>query len=97
MLKCSDGSYYTGITVDVGRRLHQHNEGKGSKYVRSRLPALLVSFASVSTRKGDALSAEYKFKQLSRKQKELFVKEGLEKFVAQFFEEKNRNKFSCLH
>lgn len=42
MLQCRDGSLYTGIAVDVQKRLLQHLTGKGSRYVRSRLPATLV-------------------------------------------------------
>ena len=38
MLECADGSLYTGWTKEIGKRLAQHNAGKGSKYVRSRLP-----------------------------------------------------------
>lgn len=43
LLKCSDGTYYTGVTNDVGRRVDQHNAGKGAKYTRGRRPVKLVS------------------------------------------------------
>ena len=42
MLRCADGSLYTGIARDVERRAEVHNSGKGAKYTRSRLPAVLV-------------------------------------------------------
>ena len=42
MLRCRDGSLYTGSTVDVARRVAVHNSGKGAKYTRSRLPVELV-------------------------------------------------------
>ena len=42
LLRCADGSLYTGITNDVPRRLKQHNAGTASRYTRSRLPAVMV-------------------------------------------------------
>ncbi|HHT51258.1 MAG TPA: GIY-YIG nuclease family protein [Eubacteriaceae bacterium] len=42
ILKCSDGTYYTGWTMDLSKRLKTHNMGKGAKYTRSRLPVSLV-------------------------------------------------------
>ena len=42
ILECADGSYYTGSTTDLGRRLQEHNRGKGSKYTRGRRPVRLV-------------------------------------------------------
>ncbi len=42
IVRCSDGSLYTGITNDLVRRIEKHNAGKGAKYTRSRLPVTLV-------------------------------------------------------
>ena len=42
VLECRDGSYYTGYTTDVKRRLVAHNSGKGAKYTRARLPVKLI-------------------------------------------------------
>ena len=42
MLRCKDGSLYTGITVDIEKRVAVHNSGKGAKYTRSKLPVVLV-------------------------------------------------------
>jgi len=42
ILRCRDGSLYTGITNDIGKRLEAHNTGKGAKYTRSRAPVELV-------------------------------------------------------
>lgn len=42
LLECADGTFYTGITNDVERRLSRHNEGRGSKYTRGRLPVKVV-------------------------------------------------------
>ena len=42
MLKCSDGTYYTGWTNDLDRRIETHNKGNGGKYTRSRRPVELI-------------------------------------------------------
>ena len=84
VLQCSDGSFYTGITKDVLRRLSEHNSGKGYKYVRSRRPAKVLCSAEVSHSVGEARSLEMKFKRLSRKAKEEFLAAGLDSFVELF-------------
>ncbi|MCU9615304.1 GIY-YIG nuclease family protein [Caldibacillus lycopersici] len=73
VLECKDGSYYGGYTVDLEKRLQAHNSGTGAKYTRGRGPVKLVYHETFST-KGDALRAEYRFKQLPRKKKEEFLK-----------------------
>lgn len=73
VLSCKDGSLYAGYTVNIERRVQQHNEGKGAKYTRGRGPVKLI-YTQEFDSKGDALRAEYKFKQLDRKQKEEFIK-----------------------
>lgn len=50
MLECADGTYYTGVTNDVERRVDQHNAGKGAKYTRGRRPVMLVSTVSCDGR-----------------------------------------------
>lgn len=65
MLRCADGSYYCGISSDVHKRVDVHNSGKGSKYVRSRLPAILV-YVEECGRKSDALRRERIIKKMSR-------------------------------
>ena len=63
-----DNSYYTGITTDVNKRIEVHNNGKGSKYCRSRLPVVLkVSFEAEDRSK--ASKEEYRIKQLTKEQK----------------------------
>lgn len=65
VLECADGTLYTGIALDPDKRLREHNEGRGSKYVRSRLPArMLVQWKYFS--QGDALRAEHSFKTMKR-------------------------------
>ena len=68
ILKCADGSLYTGWTNDLKQRLKTHNQGRGAKYTRARLPVELVYFETLETR-GDALSREAQIKKLSRKAK----------------------------
>ncbi len=72
ILRLSDGSLYTGITKDVERRIEQHEEGKGSKYVRSRLPCNLVYIEEMENR-SEALRREAEIKKWSKKKKEELV------------------------
>ena len=69
ILECSDGTLYTGWTVDLQKRLKAHNAGKASKYTRARLPVRIVYQENFPSRK-EALQREYEIKQLSRKEKE---------------------------
>jgi len=68
IVRCSDGTLYTGITSDVERRIREHNERKASKYTRARVPVALV-FLERSGGKGDALRREIQIKGLSRRSK----------------------------
>src|SRR5882672_6151344 len=72
VLRCGDGSLYTGIAKDVMARLTQHNKGKGAAYTRTHLPVQLVYQESKFTRSG-ALIREAKLKRLPRPKKELLV------------------------
>ncbi|MBN8204115.1 GIY-YIG nuclease family protein [Bacillus sp. NTK034] len=72
VLHCRDGSLYAGYTNDLEKRVKAHNEGKGAKYTRGRGPVDLVFFRSFSE-KGEAMRAEYEFKQWPRKKKEEFL------------------------
>ena len=73
VLECADGTWYTGYTVDVAERVRAHNAGAGAKYTRSRLPVRLLAQAAYAT-KHEAMSAEYRFKRLTRRQKERLVR-----------------------
>ena len=68
ILKCGDGSLYTGWTNDIKKRFAAHCAGKGAKYTRSRLPVELVYWESFSN-KSSALKREYAIKQCTRKEK----------------------------
>lgn len=72
ILRCADGTLYTGYTTDRKARVAVHNAGRGAKYTRGRLPVTLVysrGFRSV----GKALAREYAIKQLTRAQKEALI------------------------
>lgn len=69
MLRCADGTLYTGYTLDLQRRVACHNAGRGAKYTRSRLPVELVWSAELPSPR-DARRAEVFLKQLSRPQKD---------------------------
>lgn len=69
MVKCADGTLYTGWTNNVEKRLKAHNEGKaGAKYTRAKRPVELVYYEGYAT-KQEAMSREYAIKQLTRKEK----------------------------
>ncbi len=68
ILQCADGTLYCGWTNDLEKRLKAHNEGKGAKYTRARLPVTLVYYEEFST-PNEAQSREVKIKQLTRAQK----------------------------
>lgn len=72
ILRCCDGSYYTGWTNDLVHRLHMHRSGKGGKYTRAHLPVQLV-YAEFFEDEHDARSREPKIKRLSRAEKEKLV------------------------
>lgn len=74
LAKCSDNTFYCGCTKDLDKRIKQHNvSAKGAKYTRFRRPVTLV-FWEKHTSKSAALKAEYYIKSLSRKEKELLIK-----------------------
>ena len=69
VLKCSDGTYYTGYTTDVERRVAEHGAGDGAKYTRGRTPVELQHTESFES-KSAAMRREHEIKQLSRAEKE---------------------------
>lgn len=77
ILRCADGSLYTGITTDSHRRLHEHNNDnkKGAKYTRVRRPVVMVYKESHADR-ASASRREYALKKLSRSQKTNLIKLG---------------------
>ena len=75
ILKCRDNSLYTGYTNDLESRLKVHNDGKGAKYTKGRLPVQMVYSEALET-KSDALKREYQIKQLSKTQKLKLIKKN---------------------
>ncbi len=75
ILKCRDGSFYTGITKDLERRLKMHQDGKASRYTRTRRPVEILYHEKCGTRT-QALVRECAVKELSRKKKEELVLSG---------------------
>jgi len=69
IVQCRDGTFYTGWTADLEKRIWEHNQGKGAKYTRGRLPVVLKYYEVFAT-KEEAMKREYLIKQLTRKEKE---------------------------
>ncbi len=74
ILLCADGTFYTGSTNDVAKRVATHNAGKGAKYTRNRRPVRLL-YQQEFTSKSLALSFEAKFKRHRRQEKEAFLRD----------------------
>lgn len=72
ILKCADGTYYTGYAKDVKKRLATHNSGKGAKYLKGRGPAEVV-YSESHKSLGEALRSEMAIKLLTRHQKEELI------------------------
>lgn len=73
IVRCSDGSLYTGWTNDLEKRIKKHNNGTGAKYTRTRRPVVLAYYEEFQTKK-EAMSREYMIKKLSKDQKEALVR-----------------------
>lgn len=76
ILKCGDGSFYTGITTDIDRRLREHKLGKGAKYTARRHPIELLEHVTVSNR-SQALRLEHRVKKAKKENKLEVLKCGL--------------------
>jgi len=75
ILECRDGSFYTGVTTDVDRRVRQHQEGTASRYTRTHRPVVLVYRKECGSR-AQALSRECAVKSLGRRRKEELILEA---------------------
>jgi putative endonuclease len=75
MLRCADGSLYTGVTTDLPRRTRQHNAGTASRYTRSRRPVKLV-YQERKRGRSAALKREAAIKKLTRRQKLAMIRIG---------------------
>ncbi len=72
MLRCADGSLYTGITNDLERRCRQHNRGRASRYTRARLPIELI-YHEAALDRSCALRREAAIKRLPRSRKKMLT------------------------
>lgn len=74
IVECADGTFYTGITTDLPRRLDEHNSGgpRGAKYTRARLPVTLVYQQKLDSR-ADATKREMEIKRLRKFEKQQLV------------------------
>ncbi len=72
LLRCADGSLYTGIATEPGRRVREHNAGRGAAYTRARRPVTLV-YQEAAPDRPAALRREWALKQLTRAEKEQFL------------------------
>lgn len=77
VLRCGDGSLYTGATNNLEKRLAQHRSGKGAAYTRTHLPVTLCHWEKAGT-KGDALRREAAIKKLTRQEKLRLIAESQE-------------------
>ncbi len=77
IVECTDGTYYTGYTNNLKKRIETHNKGRGSKYVRAKRPVVLV-FAREYKYYKNALTAEREIKKLPRKKKDVLVESFME-------------------
>ena len=68
IVECADGTYYTGWTTDVERRIGEHNAGRGARYTKYRRPVELIYVEELPDR-STAMSREYELKQLSHQKK----------------------------
>ena len=90
VIECADGSLYTGYSPDVQARFATHQAGTGAKYTRGRGPLTLLASAEFPT-KHDAMSAEYRFKHLTRDKKDALLakaaasKEPFERILEEAF------------
>jgi putative endonuclease len=74
ILECRDGSFYTGISTNLKKRIDDHNNSKlGAKYTRGRRPVKLVYSCEMES-KSEALKEEYRIKKMARKEKMKLVK-----------------------
>ena len=77
VLRCNDNTFYTGVTNDLNRRVNDHNYSpRGAKYTKTRRPVQLIYWRGFKDR-SSAQKAEYKFKKLTRGQKEKIIYEHL--------------------
>lgn len=81
IVECKDGTYYTGWTNKLEKRLKDHNDGNGAKYTKSRLPVSLVYYEEFQT-KEEAMRREYAIKRMTRNEKCSLISSFREKITS---------------
>ncbi|RKR07747.1 putative endonuclease [Maribacter vaceletii] len=94
ILKCSDGSYYTGSTKDIDRRFVEHNEGRGANHTKKRLPVKLM-YVEEYLRIGNAFKREKQIQGWSRAKKEALIN-GEFGILPNLSECKNETHYKCF-
>ncbi len=74
IVRCRDGSLYTGWTNNLEKRIKDHNSGRGAKYTKSRRPVLLAYYEEFAT-KEEAMRREWEIKQMKRQEKLSLIQE----------------------
>lgn len=77
IVRCADGTFYTGWTTDLNHRLKAHNDGTGARYTRSRRPVSLIYHETFAD-KIEAQKREWAIKHMTRKEKEELIRQGSE-------------------
>ena len=77
ILECKDGTFYTGWTNNLEKRLKDHNDGKGAKYTKTRRPVVLAYYEEFAT-KEEAMKREYAIKQMKRSEKKKLVEKSMD-------------------
>ena len=77
ILECKDGTFYTGWTNNLEKRLKDHNDGKGAKYTKTRSPVVLAYYEEFAT-KEEAMKREYAIKQMKRSEKKKLIEKSMD-------------------
>lgn len=75
IVRCSDGTLYTGWTNNLEKRIKDHNNGRGAKYTKPRRPVSLVYYEEFRT-KEEAMSREWAIKRMTRSEKDDMIRKG---------------------
>ena len=75
IVRCADGTFYTGYAMNLEQRCAAHNEGRGARYTAGRRPVTVV-YSETCESVGDALRREHALKQLKRSEKEALIERG---------------------
>lgn len=89
IVKCSDGTLYTGYTTDIKKRLEAHNAKKGAKYTKTRTPVKLFYFEEFAD-KSSAMKQEYAMKQFTRIGKIKYVNANINSQKEEFIKSINK-------